>query len=94
LDQRHEAEIAASVASSEKARRNAPRAFERAYGWFASSRRPSIGAPSRRPGDWWKNAGSNVRMAEGERIEEHAPDLIPAGALLTPVGRARAGKGR
>jgi len=30
LDQRHEAEIAASVASSEKARRNAQRALERA----------------------------------------------------------------
>src|SRR5450759_1643088 len=46
------------------------------YRWFASSRRPSIGTPSRRPGDWSKNAGSNVRMAEDNRLEDarHRPE--------------------
>ena len=94
LDQRHEAEIAASVASSKKARRNDQRALERAERVVRRQRRPSIGTPLKRPGDWWKNTGSNVRMAGSKRIQEHAPDLIPACALLMPVSRARPGEYR
>jgi len=54
----------------------------------ASARRrdgPATGGRTLDRTSGWRRASTS---------KKHAPDLIPAGALLTPVSRARAGEGR
>ena len=70
LDIPYESGIVASVASSEKARRNFQRAVERAERVVRRQPSPEHRRAVETARRLVVNAGSNVRMAEGKRIEE------------------------